>query len=122
MYADDNQIYYSGKNAKEVELRTNQDIRKASQWVKKNHLKAKKKQIPSNDTTKSNEKVGKITVMADESNEAEQTPCLKLLGNEVDKELSFSIHINNLCKKVSQRVGAICRFHKIMSIKAKSTI
>ena len=40
MYADDHQIYYSGENCNEVETRLNQDIKMASQWYKRNHLKA----------------------------------------------------------------------------------
>lgn len=37
----------------------------------------------------------KMKVMADEDNETEQTRCLKLLGVEVDDELTFSTHIGN---------------------------
>ena len=36
-----------------------------------------------------------MKVMADEDNETEQTRCLKLLGVEVDDELTFSTHIGN---------------------------
>ena len=32
MYADDHQIYYSGENGDEVEMRLNQDNKMASKW------------------------------------------------------------------------------------------
>ena len=43
----------------------------------------------------------KIKMIADENNEREQTRCLKLLGVEVDDELTSSTHIGNLCKRAS---------------------
>ena len=60
--------------------------------------------------------------MADESNEAEQTRYLKLLGVEVDDELTFSTHISNLCERVSQRIGVLFRFYNMMTTSAKLTI
>ena len=32
---------------------------------------------------------------------------VKLLGLEIDEELSFSEHIMTVCKKVSQRIGLL---------------
>ena len=61
-------------------------------------------------------------VVADENNEAEQTRCLKLLGVEIDDDLTFSTHTGNLCKRVSQRIGVISRFRNIMPSSAKLTI
>ena len=34
---------------------------------------------------------------------------VKLLGLEIDEELSFSEHITTVCKKVSQRIGLIVK-------------
>ena len=64
----------------------------------------------------------KVKVMADENSEAEQTKCLKLLGVEVDNEQTFTTHIGNFCKTVSQRIGAMSRFRSIVSTNAKLTI
>jgi len=35
----------------------------------------------------------------------EFSDCLKLLGVTIDDQLSFNTHINEFCKKASQRVG-----------------
>ena len=122
MYADDHQIYYSGENGNEVELRLNQDIKMASKWYKENHLKANKDKYQAIVLQNKKKSNVEIKVMADECNEAEQTRCLKLLGVEVDDELTFSTHIGNLCKRVSQRIGVISRFRNIMPTNAKLTI
>eukprot|EP00795_Rhopilema_esculentum_P014909 gene14909-biopygen4600 len=99
MYADDHQIYYSGENGNEVEMRLNKDIKTASQWYKDNHLKANKNKYQAMVAQNSKKSNIKIKVMADENNEAEQTRCLKLLGVEVDDELAFGTHNSNLCKR-----------------------
>ena len=40
-------------------------------------------------------------------NVLEQVESAKLLGVEIDSELSFTIHIDKLCKKLSQRIGVL---------------
>ena len=37
----------------------------------------------------------------------ENAPCAKLLGLEIDQELTFIPHIDKLCKKLSQRIGIL---------------
>ena len=39
----------------------------------------------------------------------EQVENVKLLGLELDEELSFDIHIDSLCKKISKRIGILNR-------------
>ena len=118
MYADDHQIYYSGENGNEVEVRLNQGIKMASQRYKENHLKANKDKYQAMVLQNNRSTNVKIKVMADENNEAEQTRCPKILGVEIDDELTFSTHIGNLCK----RIGVMSRFRNIMPSNAKLTI
>ena len=33
--------------------------------------------------------------------------CAKLLGLEIDKELTFHSHVDKVCKKLSQRIGIL---------------
>ena len=42
-------------------------------------------------------------------NTLEQVENVKLLGLELDEELSFDIHIDSLCKKISKRIGTLNR-------------
>ena len=38
----------------------------------------------------------------------------KLLGVTLDKKLSFKIHVNNLCKKASQKLNTLARVSRYM--------
>ena len=44
---------------------------------------------------------------------------LKILGVTIDNKLNFNEHINDVCKKASQRVGVIMRLRNLISTTAK---
>ena len=46
----------------------------------------------------------------------------KLLGVTIDSKLSFEEHINNLCKKASQKVNALARLASLMSFDQRKLI
>ena len=47
-----------------------------------------------------------------QGNTIESSGSLKLLGVTVDDRLNFNIHINEICKRASQRVGVMMRLKK----------
>ena len=52
-----------------------------------------------------------------------ETPgSLKLLGVTIDDQLNFNIHINEICKRASQRVGVMMRLKKLIPTNAKLTL
>ena len=44
----------------------------------------------------------------------------RLLGVKIDSKLSFSIHINNICKKASLKLNALTRITLTWTLKRKS--
>ena len=44
---------------------------------------------------------------------------VKLLGLEIDEELSFSEHITTVCKKVSQRIGLLKKIMNYLPLKQR---
>ena len=52
-------------------------------------------------------------------NEIETTKPVKLLGIEIDNQLSFNQHISKLCSKAAMQLIAICRLAKFMGHKEK---
>ena len=46
----------------------------------------------------------------------------KLLGVTIDSDLKFDIHINNLCKKATQKLNALARISGYMDSSKKITI
>ena len=49
----------------------------------------------------------KINEEMTKGTELELVPSAKLLGLEIDSELSFTSHVEKLCKKLSQRIGVL---------------
>ena len=47
----------------------------------------------------------------------ENVQCAKLLGLEIDKELTFQSHVDKLCKKLSQRIGILKKIRHCLQIK-----
>lgn len=47
-----------------------------------------------------------------QGNIIESSECLKLLGVTIDEQLNFNTHINEICKKKSQKVGVMLRLKK----------
>ena len=54
-----------------------------------------------------------------QGNNIESSGSLKLLGVTIDDQLNFNIHINEICKRASQRVGVMMRLKKLILTNAK---
>ena len=52
-------------------------------------------------------KVNEEMTLTIKGTELELVPSAKLLGLEIDSELSFTSHVEKLCKKLSQRIGVL---------------
>ena len=57
--------------------------------------------------------------MSVQGNEIESTEKLNLLGVTIDSKLNFNHHINNVCKKASQRIGVLMRLKNLIPTEAK---
>ena len=64
---------------------------------------------------------GEITnlSMSIQGSEIESTEKLSLLGVTIDNKLNFNHHINNVCKKASQRIGVLMRLKILIPTEAK---
>ena len=67
------------------------------------------------------QKKGEITnlSMSIQGSEIESTEKLSLLGVTIDNKLNFNHHINNVCKKASQRIGVLMRLKNLIPTEAK---
>ena len=52
-------------------------------------------------------KINQKTTLTIKGTELELVPSAKLLGLEIDSELSFTFHVDKVCKKLSQRIGVL---------------
>ena len=44
---------------------------------------------------------------------------VKLLGIQIDKQLTFNSHVSDLCQKTSRQVNALCRLRNVASKESK---
>jgi hypothetical protein len=47
---------------------------------------------------------------------------MRLLGVDIDEKMNFSVHISEMCKKVSRKVGVLMRLRNMIPESAKLTI
>ena len=116
MYADDHQIYQTGKGISTVHTKLEESASSATDWCENNLLEGNLKKYQTMfSCTEHNTNLnlnGKIIRTSDS---------LKILGVTIDKcnKLNFKEHINDVCNKASQRVGVIMRLRNLIPTTAK---
>ena len=117
MYADDHQIYEAGKDLANVKSSLSRNADKASNWYEDNMLKGNYNKYKTM-TVQNKREITNLT-MSVQGNEIESTEKLNLLGVTIDSKLNFNHHINNVCKKASQRIGVLMRLKNLIPTEAK---
>ena len=57
-----------------------------------------------------------------ENNQITNSKCEKLLGIKIDHNLTFNAHIDEICKKASQKMNALSRIVPYMNITKRRTL
>ena len=113
MYADDHQIYVEGKDMCTVVEKLQESATLTTNWYDSNLLQGnmniRNKSVNYGDKTS-------ITVNGKDIMESDK---LELLGVTIDCGLTFNLHISNVCKKASQRIGVIMRLRNLIPTEAK---
>ena len=112
MYADDHQLYTTGKDTTLMNVELNEAIGTVTQWYKDNAL------IGNKDKFKIMTHPGRMEEVRTtiDGHEILPTDELRLLGLEIDNKLSFSSHIQSICKKAIRKIGVLSRLKKFNSI------
>ena len=115
MYADDLQIYHSGQDQAAVTLQLKKSANLATKWYDSNLLARNlmKYQVMNLGFSQSS---SNIYINGEEIRTTEN---LKLLGVTLDLKLNFSDHITSICKKASQRIGVLMRLRNLIPMKSK---
>ena len=114
-YADDSTPY----SAKSNHMLVIEELEKSSilfKWLQTNHMKVNtgKSHLLLSGNTKLISNIDNNLI----ESEKEQV----LLGITIDSNLSFEEHINNLCKKTSQKLNALARISGYMDIQKRRTL
>ena len=112
MFADDQTLCVSGESINEVEMTIQNDVLPISTWVSNNAMsinttKTKSMVVASNPKI-NNFKDSNATLNVCINNcDISNVFSHNLLGMEIDSTLSWNNHVNNLCKKLSMRIGVL---------------
>ena len=107
-YADDTSMMVRNKNIDILIEETNKLVTELNMWFKQNKLKlnASKTNLVGFQLNSIINKFENKDVFCGEQ-KIEFTNCTKLLGITIDKNLKWTVHIDNLCKRLSKLVFAI---------------
>ena len=109
MYADDHQIYEKGQDMCTVLAKLQESATLATNWYDSNLLQGNLKKYQTMSICNKSVTCGHKMSMEN----------LKLLGLTIDCGLNFDVHISNVCKKASQRIGVIMRLRNLIPTEAK---
>lgn len=114
MYADDTTAYCIGDNVDTVILLLNSVLKQICKWSKRNRLsihlgKSEAMLISTSSFT------GPLQELSYNSNSMEFVTSTRCLGVDIDCKLSWSRHIENLCKSYSKKLGALKRMSRLPS-------
>ena len=120
IYADDHQMFETPGNLKMADTNLMRNANRASEWYASNLLQGNQSKYQT--MTLKHNKTESNTPLYFQGNTIESSDCLKLLGITIDEQLNFNTHINEICKKASQRVGVMLRLKKLVPTNAKLTL
>ena len=122
-FADDTSIFIKGGSLSEIALSMNSEMKNVTEWLRNNMLTL--------NVTKTNYMImttqGKrynndeCKIIIDES----IIDCVsntKFLGIMLDDKLSWKLHINHICNKVSKAIGILVKARRILGIDSLVTL
>ena len=118
-YADDHQIYHTGRDQSSVMLKLKESALQATEWYDSNLLAGNLKKYKVMNIGYGQNDDNTIQVIRLNNHDINTTSSLKLLGVIIDSNLNFSEHINTICKKASQKIGVLMRLRNLIPENAK---
>ena len=123
MYADDHQLYATGKTHEAVDSDLISQGWQALAWYKNNFLLANPEKFQSLSINPRNIDVANSDrALYIDNQKIKKNEQLKLLGIYIDENLNFAGHISDLCTRTRQNVGVLVRLRNQIPCKAKLTL
>ena len=114
-YADDNTLYACDMSLKNLIDKLESSASSVLNWFKYNYMKPNDSKchllVSGNKEEVIVAKIGKAFIV--ESHE------VKLLGTTIDRELNFKSHMTSVCKKAGNKINALARLCKILSLQRR---
>ena len=111
LFADDTNIFITGKNSKEMCDKINEDLENIREWLCCNKLSLNILKTHYMVFTPRNKVVNDIDICINDV-PIERVYVTKFLGIQIDSQLNWKKHIDYICKKLSKCVGIIAKARK----------
>ena len=116
MYADDTHLTYADNDISKIELNLNQDLVNVSEWLIVNKLTLNKSKtefmlIGSRQRLNTFDNAPTIAI---NGAPIKQVPVSKSLGVHIDENLSWTVHIETISKKIASSIGALTRIRSFV--------
>ena len=115
IFADDTNLFISGKDINEMNHALNIELKSIHEWFTANNLVLNLKKTcymifkPKN--KKIDEEIIKIYI---DNHQIQRVTNTKFLGVLIDEKLTWSVHVNDICCKISRSIGAMNRLKCII--------
>lgn len=109
MYADDTTLLYKAKDADELVHKINSVLGEMFLWTNKNALKININKTKAVMFRPKNKVLESIEPIILDSTEIELVDNFKTLGVVFSQNMSWDLHIQDLCRKLSKTIGLVCR-------------
>ncbi len=119
-YADDNTLSYSNKDIDVVKTRLENVSNIAITWFKDNHMQANAAKFQV--AVFSRDRNVNSLCLNVQGHELLSQDCVKLLGINIDRNLTFHEHISEICKKAAQQINSISRFSKMINMDCRLNV
>lgn len=117
LFADDTVLFIANKDVDMAISQMNEDLKHLCRWLKFKELKlniSKTKYMVISGRKNTPDFVIRI-----DSEPIEQVCNIKYLGVTIDDGLTFSIHIDNVIKKIARKYGIMCRLKNDLTLSSK---
>ena len=121
LFADDTSMHVAGKNTSEISVCLQKSLDEVGDWCQNNHMilhpgKTKSMLI----TTRQKHQLCPQPLQLNlNSQSIEQVKERKFLGLNVDQQLSWETHINEVCKKISKNVYLLSQLRHVTDMHAR---
>eukprot|EP00914_Ancora_sagittata_P002405 GHVO01005317.1.p1 GENE.GHVO01005317.1~~GHVO01005317.1.p1 ORF type:complete len:374 (+),score=-11.49 GHVO01005317.1:285-1406(+) len=115
MYADDTNIFYSGKDINEMMNTFNTDLTSLTEYLKCNRLSLNVSKTHSMLFTLNTALQNRTLSLMIDGAVIDTIKCTTFLGVKIDNNLTFSEHLKHTCKKVSKSTGILYKASKIVN-------
>jgi len=122
IFADDTNLFINGKDPNTLITTLNEELIKVTDWTNANKLSLNTEKTKYILFSKPRTHVVSNTQLILNNEVISCLQYVKFLGVYIDNKLTWNIHINHICKKISKGIGIICKARKSLNNKTLVTL